>query len=87
VRRSNCGEGGEDSARYEKDANGDWRRSAVKQVASGRFGVTSEYLVNATDLQIKMAQGRQARRRRAAPGPQGLPVDCESPLRDARAWA
>jgi glutamate synthase (ferredoxin) len=55
--RSNCGEGGEDSARYEKDANGDWRRSAVKQVASGRFGVTSEYLVNATDLQIKMAQG------------------------------
>jgi glutamate synthase (NADPH/NADH) large chain len=55
--RSNSGEGGEDSARYQKDPNGDWRRSAVKQVASGRFGVTSEYLVNATDLQIKMAQG------------------------------
>ena len=55
--RSNTGEGGEDSARYQKDANGDWRRSAIKQVASGRFGVTSEYLVNATDLQIKMAQG------------------------------
>ncbi|MBM3219594.1 MAG: glutamate synthase large subunit [Candidatus Rokubacteria bacterium] len=55
--RSNTGEGGEDAARYVKDANGDWRRSAVKQVASGRFGVTSEYLVNATDLQIKMAQG------------------------------
>ncbi len=55
--RSNTGEGGEDSARYRRDANGDWRRSAVKQVASGRFGVTSEYLVNATDLQIKMAQG------------------------------
>ena len=55
--RSNTGEGGEDSARYKKDPNGDWRRSAVKQVASGRFGVTSEYLVNATDLQIKMAQG------------------------------
>ncbi len=55
--RSNSGEGGEDSARYAKDPNGDWRRSAVKQVASGRFGVTSEYLVNATDLQIKMAQG------------------------------
>ena len=55
--RSNSGEGGEDSARYKKDANGDWRRSAIKQVASGRFGVTSEYLVNATDLQIKMAQG------------------------------
>ncbi len=55
--RSNTGEGGEDPARYQRDPNGDWRRSAVKQVASGRFGVTSEYLVNATDLQIKMAQG------------------------------
>src|SRR5437016_1894171 len=55
--RSNTGEGGEDPARYRRDPNGDWRRSAVKQVASGRFGVTSEYLVNATDLQIKMAQG------------------------------
>ena len=55
--RSNTGEGGEDSARYKRDPNGDWRRSAVKQVASGRFGVTSEYLVNCTDLQIKMAQG------------------------------
>jgi len=55
--RSNTGEGGEDAARYRPDPNGDWRRSAVKQVASGRFGVTSEYLVNATDLQIKMAQG------------------------------
>ncbi len=55
--RSNTGEGGEDPARYKRDPNGDSRRSAVKQVASGRFGVTSEYLVNATDLQIKMAQG------------------------------
>ncbi|MHB8466092.1 MAG: glutamate synthase large subunit [Acidimicrobiales bacterium] len=55
--RSNTGEGGEDPERYVKDANGDSRRSAVKQVASGRFGVTSEYLVNADDLQIKMAQG------------------------------
>lgn len=55
--RSNTGEGGEDSARYTPDANGDSRRSAIKQVASGRFGVTSEYLVNADDLQIKMAQG------------------------------
>jgi len=55
--RSNSGEGGEDSARFVPDANGDWRRSAIKQVASGRFGVTSEYLVNASDLQIKMAQG------------------------------
>ena len=55
--KSNTGEGGEDPARYVPDANGDSRRSAIKQVASGRFGVTSEYLVNADDLQIKMAQG------------------------------
>ncbi len=55
--RSNTGEGGEDPARNVPDANGDSRRSAIKQVASGRFGVTSEYLVNADDLQIKMAQG------------------------------
>jgi len=55
--RSNTGEGGEDPDRYTPDANGDLRRSAIKQVASGRFGVTSEYLVNADDLQIKMAQG------------------------------
>ena len=55
--RSNTGEGGEDPDRFTPEANGDLRRSAVKQVASGRFGVTSEYLVNADDLQIKMAQG------------------------------
>ncbi|MBS1709782.1 MAG: glutamate synthase large subunit [Armatimonadetes bacterium] len=55
--RSNSGEGGEDPARFEKDANGDWRRSAVKQVASGRFGVTAHYLVNADEIQIKIAQG------------------------------
>ncbi|HTT07578.1 MAG TPA: glutamate synthase large subunit [Gammaproteobacteria bacterium] len=55
--KSNTGEGGEDAARFKPDANGDLRRSAIKQVASGRFGVTSEYLVNADDLQIKMAQG------------------------------
>ncbi len=55
--KSNTGEGGEDADRYVPDANGDLRRSAIKQVASGRFGVTSEYLVNADDLQIKMAQG------------------------------
>ena len=55
--KSNTGEGGEDPARYVKDVNGDSRRSAIKQVASGRFGVTSEYLVNADDIQIKMAQG------------------------------
>jgi glutamate synthase (NADPH/NADH) large chain len=55
--KSNTGEGGEDEARYKKDANGDWRRSAIKQVASARFGVTTNYLVNADDLQIKIAQG------------------------------
>src|SRR5712691_5225713 len=55
--KSNTGEGGEDPARYIPEPNGDSRRSAVKQVASARFGVTSEYLVNADDLQIKMAQG------------------------------
>ena len=55
--KSNTGEGGEDPTRFLPDANGDLRRSAIKQVASGRFGVTSEYLVNADDLQIKMAQG------------------------------
>ena len=55
--KSNTGEGGEDADRFTPDANGDLRRSAVKQVASGRFGVTGEYLVNADDIQIKMAQG------------------------------
>lgn len=55
--RSNTGEGGEDPARFIPDENGDSRRSAIKQVASGRFGVTSNYLVNADEIQIKMAQG------------------------------
>ncbi|AQT83158.1 glutamate synthase large subunit [Mycolicibacterium litorale] len=55
--RSNSGEGGEATSRFEHDPNGDWRRSAIKQVASGRFGVTSHYLTNCTDIQIKMAQG------------------------------
>ena len=55
--KSNTGEGGEDPDRYVLDANGDSRRSAIKQVASGRFGVTSHYLVNADEIQIKMAQG------------------------------
>src|SRR5580658_5713447 len=66
--KSNTGEGGEESDRYVPMANGDSMRSAIKQVASGRFGVTTEYLVNADDLQIKMAQG-------AKPGEGGqLPV-------------
>ena len=55
--RSNTGEGGEDPARYQLEPNGDNRSSAIKQVASGRFGVTMEYLTNARELQIKMAQG------------------------------
>jgi glutamate synthase domain-containing protein 2/glutamate synthase domain-containing protein 1/glutamate synthase domain-containing protein 3 len=55
--RSNTGEGGEDPSRFAPEANGDRRRSAIKQVASGRFGVTIHYLVNADELQIKMAQG------------------------------
>ncbi|HXN14982.1 MAG TPA: glutamate synthase-related protein, partial [Usitatibacter sp.] len=55
--KSNTGEGGEDPIRYVPLANGDSMRSAIKQVAAGRFGVTTEYLVNADDLQIKMAQG------------------------------
>jgi glutamate synthase (NADPH/NADH) large chain len=55
--RSNTGEGGEDPARFVPDANGDSRRSSIKQVASGRFGVTAHYLMNADELQIKMAQG------------------------------
>src|SRR6202042_3562852 len=66
---SNTGEGGEDEERFKRDTNGDSRRSAVKQVASGRFGVTTNYLVNADELQIKMAQG-------AKPGEGGqLPGD------------
>jgi glutamate synthase (NADPH/NADH) large chain/glutamate synthase (ferredoxin) len=55
--KSNTGEGGEDPRRYTPDPNGDLRRSAIKQVASGRFGVTAHYLINADELQIKMAQG------------------------------
>ncbi|MBV8731903.1 MAG: glutamate synthase subunit alpha, partial [Acidobacteriia bacterium] len=55
--KSNTGEGGEDERRFQRDPNGDLRRSAVKQVASARFGVTTHYLVNADELQIKMAQG------------------------------
>ncbi len=55
--KSNSGEGGEDAARFAKSPNGDWKRSAIKQVASARFGVTAHYLVNADELQIKVAQG------------------------------
>src|SRR5258708_8239257 len=71
--RSNTGEGGEDPARYFVDPNGDSRNSAIKQVASGRFGVTSNYLVSAQELQIKISQG-------AKPGQGGqLPAHNVSP--------
>ncbi len=68
--KSNTGEGGEDPARFIPDANGDSRSSAIKQVASGRFGVTSQYLVNAKEIQIKMAQG-------AKPGEGGQLPGCK----------
>ena len=55
--RSNSGEGGEDADRFTRDVDGEWRNSAIKQVASGRFGVTAHYLASANELQIKMAQG------------------------------
>ena len=55
--KSNSGEGGEDSNRYLRKENGDWERSAIKQAASGRFGVTIQYLNQARELQIKVAQG------------------------------
>ena len=71
--RSNTGEGGEDPERYVPDANGDSRRSAIKQVASARFGVTSEYLVNASDLQIKIAQGAKPGEGGQLPGPKVYP--------------
>ena len=82
--KSNTGEGGEDPERYVPMPNGDSKRSAVKQVASGRFGVTSEYLINADDLQIKMAQGAKPGEGGQLPGPQGVPVDRQDPVLHAR---
>ena len=71
--KSNTGEGGEDPARYRREASGDSRSSAIKQVASGRFGVTSEYLVNAREIQIKMAQGAKPGEGGQLPGPKVYP--------------
>ena len=71
--KSNTGEGGEDPERFVPDSNGDSRRSAIKQVASGRFGVTSEYLVNSDDIQIKMAQGAKPGEGGQLPGPKVWP--------------
>ncbi|MBP1706203.1 MAG: glutamate synthase large subunit, partial [Chloroflexi bacterium] len=71
--RSNTGEGGEDPARAEPLPNGDSRASAIRQVASGRFGVTSSYLVGATEIQIKMAQGAKPGEGGQLPGPKVYP--------------
>lgn len=67
--KSNSGEGGEDATRFYKTEDGDWRNSAIKQVASGRFGVTSNYLTNAKEIQIKMAQGAKPGEGGQLPGP------------------
>ena len=72
--KSNTGEGGEDPRRFTPDANGDRRRSAIKQVASGRFGVTAHYLVERGRAADQDGPGREARRGRPAAGPQGRPV-------------
>ncbi len=71
--KSNSGEGGEDRKRFIPDANGDSRNSAIKQVASGRFGVTSDYLTNAKEIQIKMAQGAKPGEGGQLPGTKVLP--------------
>ncbi|NQV77865.1 MAG: glutamate synthase subunit alpha, partial [Lutibacter sp.] len=71
--KSNSGEGGEDRRRFQKDVNGDSRNSAIKQVASGRFGVTSHYLTNAEEIQIKMAQGAKPGEGGQLPGEKVLP--------------
>ena len=84
---SNSGEGGEDPERYLPLPNGDSRCSAIKQVASGRFGVTAEYLVNARDLQIKIAQGAKPGEGGQLPGHKVNPEIAQDaaldPVRDA----
>ena len=67
--KSNSGEGGEDQERFYKSSKGDWKNSAIKQVASGRFGVTSNYLTNASEIQIKIAQGAKPGEGGQLPGP------------------
>jgi len=71
--KSNSGEGGENKNRFKKEANGDWKNSAIKQVASGRFGVTSNYLTSAKEIQIKMAQGAKPGEGGQLPGEKVLP--------------
>ena len=72
--KSNSGEGGEDANRFTRDANGNWRNSAIKQVASGRFGVSINYLSNAKEIQIKMAQGAKPGEGGQLPGPKVNPA-------------
>lgn len=72
--KSNSGEGGEDAERFYRNQSGDWRNSAIKQVASGRFGVTSNYLTNAQEIQIKMAQGAKPGEGGQLPGPKVNPA-------------
>ena len=67
--KSNSGEGGEDQERFYKSSQGDWKNSAIKQIASGRFGVTSNYLTNASEIQIKIAQGAKPGEGGQLPGP------------------
>ena len=71
--KSNSGEGGEDAERFYKNQTGDWKNSAIKQVASGRFGVTSNYLTSAKEIQIKMAQGAKPGEGGQLPGPKVNP--------------
>ena len=71
--KSNSGEGGENAERFYKNESGDWKNSAIKQVASGRFGVTSNYLSNAKEIQIKMAQGAKPGEGGQLPGPKVNP--------------
>src|SRR6056297_1177864 len=71
--KSNSGEGGEDPQRFHKDLDGNWRNSAIKQVASGRFGVSINYLSNAKEIQIKMAQGAKPGEGGQLPGPKVNP--------------
>ena len=76
--KSNSGEGGEDAKRYQKDLNGDSRNSAIKQVASGRFGVSINYLTNAKEIQIKMAQGAKPGEGGQLPGEKVVPWIAET---------
>ncbi|WRN73106.1 glutamate synthase-related protein [Staphylococcus aureus] len=82
--KSNSGEGGEDAKRYEVQVDGSNKVSAIKQVASGRFGVTSDYLQHAKEIQIKVAQGAKPGEGGQLPGTEGISVDCEDKRVNAR---